>query len=89
MDKQAVIRTVKNKVDSLRSSFRKEMKKIRDSRRSGSESDAIYEPHLWYFENLKFLIDQETPRDSISNLDTDQDSIEMVSKLLSKVLEVS
>ncbi|KAL3269979.1 hypothetical protein HHI36_009034 [Cryptolaemus montrouzieri] len=32
--------------------------------------DKVYKPNLWYFDNLMFLVNQETPRESISSLDT-------------------
>lgn len=44
--------TVKNKIDSMRGSFRKELKKIKDSQRSGAGEADVYKPHLWYFNNL-------------------------------------
>lgn len=39
------------------------------SRRSGSASDDIYEPTLWYYNILLFTASQEEPRDTISNED--------------------
>lgn len=69
IDKDATVQTVKNKIDSMRASFRRELKKIKDSQRSGAGEDEIYCPHLWYFQHLQFLIDQETPRESTSNVE--------------------
>lgn len=34
-----------------------------------------YIPHLWYFKNLMFLKDQETPRDGISSIDFTDDTV--------------
>lgn len=70
-DSNATIQTVKNKIDALRGTFRKELKKIKDSQRSGAGEDEVYKPHLWYFDHLVFITDQETPREGISSLDTD------------------
>lgn len=50
---------------------RKEIKKIKDSQRSGAGEDEIYKPHLWYYEPLLFLLDQETPRQRVSSHDTE------------------
>lgn len=50
------------KINSLRSCFRKEFKRMMDSKKSGASSDDIYKPKLWYFELLLFLKDQEIPR---------------------------
>lgn len=82
IDKNATTQTVKNKIDSLRGAFRKEIKKIKESQRSGAGTDDIYQPNLWYFQYLIFLSDQETPRESVSSIDNnskDDDSVETVS----------
>lgn len=70
-DKKEVIK----KINSLRTNFRKEFKKIRDSEKSGVGEDEVAEPTLWYYEEMKFLIDQEEPADSINTmtLDTQQE----------------
>ncbi|KAL4083623.1 hypothetical protein QTP88_028939 [Uroleucon formosanum] len=67
---------VKNKIDSMRGCFRKELKKIKDSQRSGAGEEDVYIPHLWYFKNLMFLKDQETPRDGISSIDFTDDTMD-------------
>ncbi|CAG9825739.1 unnamed protein product [Phaedon cochleariae] len=61
---------VMKKMQSIRGSFRKELKKIKDSQRSGASADDIYQPTLWYLELLQFTIDQETATDSISNMES-------------------
>jgi hypothetical protein len=50
--------------------FRKEIKKVEQSRRSGSSIDDIYVPSLWYYDLLIFTIDQELQTNRISNLDS-------------------
>ncbi|KAG8251641.1 hypothetical protein J6590_075227 [Homalodisca vitripennis] len=57
------------KINNMRSSFRKEVKKIKESMKTGSGAYEVYKPKLWYFESLRFLNDQKTPRQSISNID--------------------
>ncbi|XP_076030375.1 uncharacterized protein LOC143018671 [Oratosquilla oratoria] len=62
-DKQQVI----NKVNSLRTIFRKELKRIRDAEKSGAGAEDV-EPTLWFFDEIKFLVTQETPTASISTM---------------------
>lgn len=66
--------TVVKKINSMRTTYRKELKKVLDSERSGVGADEIYIPHLWYFELLSFLQDQETPRNTVSNMDEENES---------------
>ena len=44
------------------------MKKIENSKRSGTSADEVYTPTLWYFDLLLFTIDQELPTESVSNM---------------------
>jgi hypothetical protein len=41
---------IKKKLNSLRTNFRKELKRIKDSEKSGTGADDVVEPTLWYFE---------------------------------------
>lgn len=59
---------MRNKISNLRTVFKKELNKIRDSERSGAAADDIYVPRLWYFESLRFLTDQCDCRPSLSTL---------------------
>lgn len=63
----------KKKIDSIRSGFRKEMKKLKASKTSGSGTGEIYTPRLWYYQYLTFLTDQETPRGSVSNIELESE----------------
>ncbi|XP_074041337.1 uncharacterized protein [Leptinotarsa decemlineata] len=67
VDENATIDKVKNKINNLRSSFRKELKKVNKSKKSGSGTDEIYVPTLWYYKLLLFTSDQEEPIQPISN----------------------
>lgn len=67
-DKQQLVK----KFNSLRTNFRKELKRIRDSEKSGAGADDIVEPTLWYFEDMKFLIDQEIPSSSQSTMQLEE-----------------
>jgi hypothetical protein len=56
---EAALCFVKNKVDSIRASFRKELRRLRDSKRTGLSADDVYKPTLWYFDLLLFTVDQD------------------------------
>lgn len=45
------------------------IKKVMQFKKSGSETDELYKPHLWYYKYLLFLTDQETPRQTVTNID--------------------
>lgn len=60
--------TVIQKINSLRGGFRREFKKVEQSKRSGSGADDLYKPTLWYYNLLEFVKDQEMPRSSVSNV---------------------
>ncbi|KAF5302425.1 hypothetical protein FQR65_LT08514 [Abscondita terminalis] len=58
---------VQQKLQNLRTAFRKELKKVEDSKRSGAGTDDIYVPRLWYFDLLLFTKNDELPRQSIDS----------------------
>lgn len=60
---------VKKKIQSLRSTYIQEKKKIADSKRTGTGSDDVYIPSLFWFHELEFLQDVIIPRKTTSNLD--------------------
>lgn len=60
--------SVVKKINSLRTCFRKEYRKVIASEKSGAGIDDVYIPTLWYYDLLLFLIDQDEPRPSISNV---------------------
>lgn len=72
-EKQEVVK----KINSLRTNFRKELKRIRDAEKSGAGAEDV-EPSVWYFEEMRFLQTQETPTASISTMDISQDIIDVV-----------
>ncbi|XP_058064901.1 uncharacterized protein LOC131214570 [Anopheles bellator] len=60
---------VTKKIHNLRTVYRKESEKVRESATSGSAADQIYKPSLWYYDMLHFLQDQETPRVSKNTME--------------------
>ncbi|XP_045130420.1 LOW QUALITY PROTEIN: uncharacterized protein LOC123515665 [Portunus trituberculatus] len=59
IDPNATRATVTKKINSLCSNYRRELKKVMNSVKSGAGSDDVYKPSLWYFDELAFLRDQE------------------------------
>jgi len=71
---------VKKKINGYRTNFRKELKKVMDSEKSGAGTEEIYQPTLWYFDALAFLNDQEIPAKSRSTLDSGNSEEEVSTK---------
>jgi len=71
-DSSATKDTVRAKINNLRSSFRKELKKVRRSKSSATSENEIYIPTLWYYKLLSFTAEHELPND-----DTDVEGIEV------------
>ncbi|XP_043277901.1 uncharacterized protein [Venturia canescens] len=67
---QATKEDLKKKFNSLRTNYRKELKKYLNSMKSGGSTDLLYKPTLWYFQEMNFLQDQKLPLDSESFMDT-------------------
>ncbi|XP_022178663.1 uncharacterized protein LOC112592799 [Melanaphis sacchari] len=68
IDNDASISTVKKKIENMRAAYKREFKKVQDSKRTGAGLKDIYVPSLWYFEYLTFLNEKENT--SISGIDT-------------------
>ena len=51
----------KKKLNNLKSNFRRDHKKIHDSKRSGAAAKDVYVPSSWVFHELRFLKDLEKP----------------------------
>jgi hypothetical protein len=63
IDPDANKEKVAKKINSLRSCFRKELRKVNDSKTPGAGADDTYTPCLWYFQEMLFLTEQEVPRE--------------------------
>ena len=46
---------IKKKIDTLRNQFRRELKKLKNSQKSGARSEDVYVPKLSCFNELTFL----------------------------------
>ncbi|XP_050676766.1 uncharacterized protein LOC126973481 isoform X2 [Leptidea sinapis] len=65
---------VVKKINNLRSNVRKKKKKYEQSLKSGASADDVYRIKLWYYDLFNFIHDQCTPRESSSNLDSDDEN---------------
>jgi hypothetical protein len=66
--------TVVRKINCMRSAFHT-VEKVGVSKRSGASTDYVYEPSLWYFNELLFLVDQDTPGQSSYTLHEENDGM--------------
>ncbi|XP_049295608.1 uncharacterized protein LOC125770249 [Anopheles funestus] len=64
--KTATKEEVKKKLYGLRSSYRREMMKLKKSVQSGATVDDVYKPTLWYFYLFDFLTDYDTMKEPTS-----------------------
>lgn len=62
---------VKKKLNNFRTSYKRELKLVKESCHSGAGADEVYKPKLWYFHLLSFLDDQEVVRASMDNISSD------------------
>lgn len=60
---------VRKKINVLRTAYRRELKKVMTSYKSDSGTECVYEPSLWYFQELDFLRDQESQVQGTSTID--------------------
>lgn len=61
---------VKKKMKNLRSAYLVEKKKVVSSKKSGSSVDGLYIPHLYYFNEMRFLDRAICLRQTTSSLPT-------------------
>jgi len=59
--RDAKVADVRKKINTLRSNCRRELNRIKASKRSGSGTDEVYKPSSWVFYALKFLHNIECP----------------------------
>ncbi|KAG5894998.1 hypothetical protein JTB14_014884 [Gonioctena quinquepunctata] len=69
IDSSADRASVRAKVNSLRTDYRRELKKMKATKKSGGGTDDVNLPTLWYFDEIDFLRDQETQMQGTSTMD--------------------
>lgn len=72
VDPEATKDYVTKKINSFRTVYRKERKKMKNSTRSGAGTEDVYTPTLWYFPMLRFLDDQDHYRRSLNTMQDPQ-----------------
>ncbi|XP_072377384.1 uncharacterized protein [Diabrotica undecimpunctata] len=75
----STIADVKRKIQSLRASYRKERNKVTASMRTGSGIEDIYQPKLWYYNELEFLNDQARNTRSQRSTQHNEDNLSQLS----------
>ncbi|XP_018025076.1 uncharacterized protein LOC108680700 [Hyalella azteca] len=63
------IEKIRKKIHTLRNQFRSEMKRKKDTLKSGTGAEDSFTPRLWCFNILSFLTDGDEKRPSVSSLD--------------------
>lgn len=69
IDSEATVEKLKAKINSIRTTYRRELKKFNDSVRSGAGEDDVYVPSIWYISCLDFLKDQEVQSPGVDTID--------------------
>lgn len=69
IDPEATVEKLKAKLNSIRTTYRRELKKVNDSVRSGAGEDDVYVPSIWYISCLDFLKDQEVQSTGVDSID--------------------
>lgn len=64
----------------MRTCYRRELKRKEKTETSGAGGEDIYEPTLWYFDEMEFLRDQETQLPGTSTCDDETEDVTEVSK---------
>ncbi|XP_053946426.1 uncharacterized protein LOC128863026 [Anastrepha ludens] len=72
IDPKATVESLKYKINSIRSCYRRELKKLKQSEKSGAGVDDVYVSSLWYFDDLSFLEEQETQRTGLSSIENEE-----------------
>lgn len=61
VEPDATVDSVRKKINCLRTAYRRELKKQKASEKSGADAADIYDPTLFYFSEMSFIRNQETP----------------------------
>ncbi|XP_063383498.1 uncharacterized protein LOC134669806 [Cydia fagiglandana] len=78
IEPNATLDMVKKKIDIFRTGYRREVKKINESRVNSTSSGYEYKPTLWYFDKLTFLDFQGDISDIKDSYESDDQAIEYI-----------
>lgn len=80
IDENSTVETVKNRIRNMRIAYKRELRKKISNERNGAGVEFMYEPNLWYFNELDFLKELELPEDGLTvKLSSDEECISPVS----------
>ncbi|XP_044255795.1 uncharacterized protein LOC123005850 isoform X2 [Tribolium madens] len=60
------------KIDSMRSTFRKERKKVLQSKETATKPEDVYKPSLWYYDLLLFTAGEDAESESMNDLKAEE-----------------
>lgn len=69
---------VTKKIHNFRCGFRRELKKVKASMKTGTSADDRYVPTLWYFDMISFIADTEVPRKGTESVESGSELDEAV-----------
>lgn len=69
---------VMKKIHNFRCGFRRELKKIKESKTTGASADDVYVPSLWYFDIMSFITDSETSRKGVETIETETEGQDII-----------
>ncbi|KAF9418831.1 hypothetical protein HW555_004498 [Spodoptera exigua] len=82
IEKDATVKTLKKKIDNLKTNYFKELKKVKASKHTGAGSEDVYVPTIWYYDSFSFLETTTESCRSIRDTIEDEDILEKASELL-------
>ncbi|CAH1107762.1 unnamed protein product [Psylliodes chrysocephalus] len=71
MKEDVEIPEIKSKFNNLKTNVLQEYRKVQKSKSSGSGTDELYEPTLWYYRAMLFVLDHTVPRKALDSLSED------------------
>ncbi|KAH9633665.1 hypothetical protein HF086_009765 [Spodoptera exigua] len=74
IEKDATVKTLKKKIDNLKTNYFKELKKVKASKHTGAGSEDVYVPTIWYYDSFSFLETTTESCRSIRDTIEDEDS---------------
>lgn len=77
IDEEATREKVAKKINIFRTNYKRDLKKIRQTEKSGAGADEVFKSSLWYFDKLHFLNDQECLAEGKCSMDSEDLDVSM------------
>ncbi|CAK1598072.1 unnamed protein product [Parnassius mnemosyne] len=76
IEPEANIAATKKKIEHMRSAFKREYKKVKESKRTGAGANDVHVPNLWYYNLLLPIFNKkdEQSRCGVDTLSSDEES---------------